>query len=79
VIGTRFGSNKLVTSAIVAVLATVIGFVFVFTDIWVFGTDPTTALTGSYVPVVIANVISSVILTPILVAVWGPIQEQIGR
>jgi energy-coupling factor transport system substrate-specific component len=79
VIGTRFGSNKIVTSAIVAVLATVIGFVFVFTDIWVFGTDPTTALTGSYVPVVLANVISSVILTPILVAVWGPIQEQIGR
>ena len=75
----RFGSNKIVTAAIVAAVATIIGFVFVFTDIWVFGTDASTALTGSYIPVVIANVISSVILTPILVAVWGPIQEQIGR
>jgi len=78
-IGVRFGSNKIVTAAIVAAVATIIGFVFVFTDIWVFGTAPATALTGSYIPVVIANVISSVILTPILVAVWGPIQEQIGR
>ena len=79
VLGTRFGSNKLVTAAIVAVLATVIGFAFVFTDIWVFGNDPFTALTGSYIPVVIANVLTSIILVPILVAVWGPIQEQIGR
>ena len=71
-IGVRFGSNKIVTAAIVAAVATIIGFVFVFTDIWVFGTDASTALTGSYIPVVIANVISSVILTPILVAVWGP-------
>jgi len=78
-IGARFGSNKIVTAAIVAALSTIIGFVFVFTDIWVFGTAPEAALTGSYIPVVIANVISSVILTPILVAVWGPIQEQIGR
>jgi len=78
-IGVRFGSNKIVTAAIVAAVATIIGFGFVFTDIWVFGTAPSAALTGSYIPVVIANVISSVILTPILVAVWGPIQEQIGR
>jgi len=78
-LGMRFGSNKIVTSAIVAALATIIGFIFVFTDIWVFGTDPSAALTGSYIPVVIANLIASVILTPILVAVWGPIQEQIGR
>jgi energy-coupling factor transport system substrate-specific component len=78
-LGVRFGSNKIVIAAIVAALSTIIGFIFVFTDIWVFGTAPITALTGSYIPVVIANVISSVILTPILVAVWGPIQEQIGR
>jgi len=78
-LGMRFGSNKIVTSAIVAALATIIGFIFVFTDIWVFGTDPSAALTGSYIPVVIANLIAAVILTPILVAVWGPIQEQIGR
>jgi energy-coupling factor transport system substrate-specific component len=78
-LGARLGSNKIASAAITAVLATIIGFVFVFTDIWVFGTDASTALTGSYIPVVIANVISSVILTPILVAVWGPIQEQIGR
>ena len=79
-IGRRLaGSNQLLMVAITAALATVIGFAFVFTDIWVFGTAPEAALTGSYVPVVIANVLSSVILAPILAAVWKPIQEQIGR
>lgn len=72
-------SNKIVSSAIVAVVATLIGFAFVVTDIWVFGTAPETVLTGSYIPVVIANTLSAVILTPILVAVWGPLQEQLGR
>ena len=72
-------SNKIVSSAIVAVVATLIGFAFVVTDIWVFGTAPETVLTGSYIPVVVANTLSAVILTPILVAVWGPLQEQLGR
>jgi uncharacterized membrane protein len=73
------GGNKLIHAAVVAVVATVIAFAFVVTDIWVFGTDPATILTGSYIPVVVANVLSAVILTPVLVAVWGPLQEQLGR
>jgi uncharacterized membrane protein len=78
--GSRLSSgNKLIGAAIVAVVATVIGFAFVVTDIWVFGTAPEAVLTGSYIPVVIANVLSAAILTPVLVAVWGPIQEQLGR
>ncbi len=73
------GSNKLVLVGLTAVIATVIGFAFVLTDIWVFGTAPEAALTGSYIPVIIANVLVAVILVPILAAVWKPIQEQIGR
>ena len=30
-------------------------------------------------PVVIANLIAAVILTPILVAAWDPIHESMGR
>ena len=60
--------------------AIVIGFLFVFTDIWL-GTadDASVALTANYLPVVVSNLIASVILTPILVAAWDPLQESMGR
>src|SRR6187402_451532 len=72
--------NRLLLAAVASALAVVIGFLFVFTDIWL-GTadDASVAFTANYLPVVIANLIASVILTPILVAVWDPIQEAMGR
>jgi uncharacterized membrane protein len=73
-------SNRLVRSAVAAALAIVIGFLFVFTDIWL-GTadDVSVALTANYLPVVASNLIAAVILTPILVAAWDPIRESMGR
>jgi len=72
--------NRLLLAAVASALAVVIGFLFVFTDIWL-GTadDASVAFTANYLPVVIANLIASVILTPILVAIWDPIQESMGR
>ena len=72
--------NRLLLAAVASALAVVIGFLFVFTDIWL-GTadDASVAFTANYLPVVIANLIAAVILTPILVAVWDPIQEAMGR
>ena len=73
-------SNRLVRSAVAAAIAIVIGFLFVFTDIWL-GTadDVSVALTANYLPVVVSNLIAAVILTPILVAAWDPIRESMGR
>ena len=72
--------NRLLLAAVASALAVVIGFLFVFTDIWL-GTadDASVAFTATYLPVVIANLIASVIPTPILVAVWDHIQEATGR
>jgi len=72
--------NRLVRSAVAAALAVVIGFLFVFTDIWL-GTaeDVGVAFTANYLPVVISNLIAAVILTPVLVAAWEPIRESLGR
>lgn len=75
----RVSANRLLGAAVVGAIATVIGFLFVITDIWVFGVDISTAITGSYIPVAIADVLAAVILTPILVAVWDPIKAQLGR
>jgi uncharacterized membrane protein len=73
-------SNRLVLSAIASALAVIIGFLFVFTDM-VLGTADTfgVAFSANYLPVVIANVITAVVLTPVLVAAWEPIKESLGR
>lgn len=72
--------NRLVLAGVAAALAVVIGFLFVFTDIFL-GTadDVSVAFTANYLPVVISNLIAGVILTPILVAAWEPIRESLGR
>ena len=72
--------NRLLLAAVAAALAVVIGFLFVFTDIWL-GTadDATVAFTANYLPVITSNLIAAVILTPILVAAWEPIRESMGR
>ena len=58
----------------------VIGFLPVFLDMLIGTADSFgTALTANYLPVVIANVIVSAILTPILVAAWEPVRESLGR
>jgi energy-coupling factor transport system substrate-specific component len=75
----RIGGNKLIGAAVVAAVATAVGLLFVFTDIWVFGNDFNTALTGSYLWALGPDLIAAVILTPILVAAWDPIREAIGR
>jgi energy-coupling factor transport system substrate-specific component len=77
--GTQDGrSGQLISVAIIAVLATIIGFLFVLTDIWVFGNDLNTAIAG-YIQVVLTNLVPAVILTPLLVAAWQPLKEQLGR
>jgi len=74
------GSNRLVSAAIGSAVAVVIGFLVVFTDIWLGTADNFgVALSDNYIPVVISNVIVSVILTPILVAAWEPMRASMGR
>lgn len=72
--------NRLLLAAVAAALAVVIGFLFVFTDIWL-GTadDVSVAFTANYLPVITTNLIAAVILTPILVAAWDPLRESMGR
>jgi energy-coupling factor transport system substrate-specific component len=72
--------NRLVRAAVAAAIGIVVGFLIVLSDIWL-GTAENlgVAMADNYVPVVIANLIVSVILVPILVAAWDPVREAIGR
>jgi uncharacterized membrane protein len=73
-------TNRAVLSAVVSVIAIVVGFVIVFSDIWL-GTAENlgVAFSANYFPVVWTNIVAAVILTPILVLAWEPIREAIGR
>lgn len=76
----RMFPNRLLLAAVAAGLAVVIGFLFVFTDIWLGTADDFgVALTANYLPVITSNLIAAVILTPILVAAWDPIKGALGR
>lgn len=70
----------IVAAAIVAVVATVIGFLFIFIELV---TQPELGfnhiLTAEYIPTVIANSIAAAVVTPILVLAWEPLREQLGR
>ncbi len=74
------GSNRLVAAAIASAIAVVVGFLFVFTDLWLGTADSfSVALSDNYIPVVVSNLIVSIILTPILVRAWEPMRESMGR
>jgi energy-coupling factor transport system substrate-specific component len=72
-------SRRALGGAIAGAVASVVGFLFVFSDIWVGGSSFNAIVTGSYIPVVVADVIAAVILTPILVYAWEPVKDQLGR
>jgi len=72
--------NKAVTAAVAGVVATVIGFLFIFVELVTQQEMGFNAiLTTEYIPTVIGHSIAAAIVTPILVLAWEPLREQIGR
>ena len=72
-------SRRALAGAIASIVGVVIGFLFIFTDIWVGGSSFDSLFTGSYIPIIIADVITVAILVPILVYAWEPVKERLGR
>jgi uncharacterized membrane protein len=72
-------SRRALAGAIAGVVGSIIGFLFVFSDIVLNGQSFGAMVTDSYGPVVIADVITCAILVPILVYAWEPVKEQLGR
>lgn len=70
--------RQVVTAAAASVVATVIGFVFIWIELVIqpeLGTN--FILTREYVPVVLGNGIAGMIITPILVIAWAPLEPQL--
>jgi energy-coupling factor transport system substrate-specific component len=71
--------SKAAAGAIAGAIAVVIGFLFTFYDIVKDGLDFNTVVTEEYGPVIIADLIATIILVPILVYAWEPVKERLGR
>jgi energy-coupling factor transport system substrate-specific component len=72
--------DRAIGGAVAGAIATVIGFLFTYTDVVLqSGTVTVGSATSLYITVIVADVIASVILVPILVYAWEPVKAQLGR
>jgi energy-coupling factor transport system substrate-specific component len=71
--------DRAIGGAVAGSIAVVIGFLFVFTDAILQGLDIGTILSTLYIPVIVGDLIGTIILVPILVYAWEPVKAQLGR
>jgi len=71
--------QRAIGGAVAGSIAVVVGFLFIFTDAILQGLDVGTILTTLYIPVIVGDLIGTIILVPILVYAWVPIKAQLGR
>jgi len=74
----RDGGRRAAGAAAWSVVATVIGFGFIWVEVLMPGQGGTgTIMSTEYLPVVIGNSIAAAIITPILVLAWTPLGEHL--
>jgi energy-coupling factor transport system substrate-specific component len=71
--------ERAIGGAVAGSIAVVIAFLFVFTDNILQGLDIGTIFSTLYLPVIIGDLIGTIILVPILVYAWEPVKAQLGR
>jgi energy-coupling factor transport system substrate-specific component len=71
--------DRAIGGAVAGAIAVVIGFLFIFTDNILQGIDIGTIVSTLYLPVIIGDLIGTIILVPILVYAWEPVKAQLGR
>jgi energy-coupling factor transport system substrate-specific component len=71
--------QRAIGGAVAGAIAVVVGFLFIFTDAILQGMDVGTILSTLYIPVIVGDLIGTIILVPILVYAWEPVKAQLGR
>jgi uncharacterized membrane protein len=71
--------DRAIGGAVAGSIATVVGFLLVFTDMILNKYDFGTVLSTEYIPVIVGDLIATIILVPILVYAWEPLKAQLGR
>ncbi|HEY8437058.1 MAG TPA: ECF transporter S component [Candidatus Limnocylindrales bacterium] len=71
--------DRAIGGAVAGAIAVVVGFLLVFTDMAINQYDFGTVLSTEYLPVIVGDLIATIILVPILVYAWEPVKAQLGR
>jgi energy-coupling factor transport system substrate-specific component len=71
--------DRAIGGAVAGAIATVIGFLFTFTDVILQSGNTVGASTSLYIEVITTDVIAAVVLVPVLVYAWEPLKAQLGR
>ena len=71
--------DRAIGGAIAGSIAVVIGFLFIFTDAILQGMDIATIFSTLYLPVIMGDLIGTIILVPVLVYAWEPVKDRLGR
>ena len=71
--------DRAIGGAVAGAIAVVIGFLFTFTDLIIQSGNTVGGVTSFYITVVVADLIATIILVPILVYAWEPVKAQLGR
>jgi energy-coupling factor transport system substrate-specific component len=71
--------DRAIGGAVAGAIAVVIGFVFTFTDLIIQSGNTVGGVTSFYITVIVADLIATIILVPILVYAWEPVKAQLGR
>jgi len=71
--------DRAIGGAVAGAIAVVIGFLFIFTDAILQGLEIGSIISTLYIPVIVGDLIGTIILVPILVYAWEPVKGQLGR
>ncbi len=71
--------DRAIGGAVAGAIAVVIGFLFTFTDLIIQSGNTVGGVTTFYFTVIVADLIATIILVPILVYAWEPVKAQLGR
>ena len=71
--------DRAIGGAVAGVIATVIGFLFTFTDLVIQAGNTFGGTMSFYITVIVADIVATVIIVPILVYAWEPVKAQLGR
>lgn len=71
--------QRAIGGAVAGSIAVVVGFLFIFSDAILQGMEVGTILSTLYIPVIVGDLIGTIILVPILVYAWEPVKAQLGR
>jgi energy-coupling factor transport system substrate-specific component len=71
--------DRAIGGAVAGAIAVVIGFLFTFTDLIIQAGNTVGGVWAFYLTVIIADLVATIILVPILVYAWEPVKAQLGR